>query len=372
MAETRATTLRLFDLAPEERLHESPGHGFRPIIWHLAHIGVFEAYWILQQLAGEGPPDARYERIFDPIKTPREDSKEMPTRSEMEAFLAHVRERALFVVRETSFDAVDPLRRDGYVFDLVLEHEHQHQETLAYLLQLLEAPKRAPSNYQQSTANSFPSASTVVRDMVEVPEGSFQMGSPWRSFAYDNEMPAHVVNIPTFKIDRCLTTNQEYMDFIQAGGYERRDLWSDAGWGWLEREAWIAPRHWEQQAGEWYVRSLFGKEKIGFNYPVCGVSWYEAEAYANYRGKRLPTEAEWEKAASWDDAQQRKRLYAWGDNQPSKTFCNFGFHFWETSPVGAFSEGASAYGCYDMTGNVWEWTSDKFRGYTGFQPFSLS
>ena len=122
MEQTRARTLALFDLAREEDLHVSPGFGFRPIIWHLAHTGVFEAYWLLQKLKGEAAPDERYERIFDPIKTPREDSKSLPSRREMENYLARVRERALRHLLEGDFDEADPLLRDGYIFRLVLEH----------------------------------------------------------------------------------------------------------------------------------------------------------------------------------------------------------------------------------------------------------
>ncbi|MDQ1524422.1 MAG: gamma-glutamyl hercynylcysteine S-oxide synthase, partial [Pyrinomonadaceae bacterium] len=139
LEETRAVTLRLFDtVAREADLHESPGGGFRPVIWHLAHIGVFEAYWILQKVKGDDAPDARYERIFDPIATPRENSKNLPARREMEAYLARVRDATRRYLAEARFDDDTPtqstLLRDGYVFRLVLEHERQHQETLAYLL----------------------------------------------------------------------------------------------------------------------------------------------------------------------------------------------------------------------------------------------
>src|ERR1043165_5207733 len=151
MTEARARTLELFDLARESELHESPGFGFRPIIWHLAHIGVFEAYWLLQKLAGRSAPDERYERIFDPIKTPRESSKNLPTRAEMESYLERVRAEVWRVLDKTRFDAQDPLLSNAYIFHLVLQHEYQHQETLGYLLHLL-APEKKTSN--RSVANS--------------------------------------------------------------------------------------------------------------------------------------------------------------------------------------------------------------------------
>lgn len=378
MEQTRQRTLALFDLAREEDLHESPGFGFRPIIWHLAHIGVFEAYWLLQKLKGEAAPDERYERIFDPINTPREESKNLPTRREMENYLTRVRERTLRHLDEAGFDeSDDPLQRDAYVFRLVLEHEQQHQETLAYLFHLLNPSKKTrplaaatidKSNRVPSEAfpASFPARSS---EMVSVAESVFPMGASGDAFAYDNERPLHTVHVPAFKIDKLLTTNEEYARFINEGGYERREWWSDEGWEWREREDWKAPLYWTQQSGEWRVQGMFDDDLIKGQHPVTGVSWYEAEAYARFMNKRLPTEAEWEKAASWDNEREQKRRFSWGDSEPSPALCNFNYHFWGTTPVGSFHEGVSAYGCLDMTGNVWEWTSSPFMGYPNFRAY---
>ena len=382
---TRAATLGLFDtVAREADLHESPGGGFRPVIWHLAHIGVFEAYWILQQAKGQPAPDARYERIFDPISTPREDSKNLPARGEMEAYLTRVRAATLQFLEEVNFDestvlSPHPLLRDNYVFHLVLEHERQHQETLAYLLHMLDPAKKrhaAPGNsHDEAFAPQEVVARAALRDMVTVPAGEFQMGAPWKLFAYDNELPAHMVALPAFKIDRLLTTNEEYAGFISEGGYERREWWSEEGWAWREREQWTHPLYWSESldnsGGRWNVRAMFAEGALKTDHPVAGVSWYEAEAYARFAGKRLPTEAEWEKAASWDagGSAGSKRLFAWGDEEPSSAHGNFDLRYWHTTPVGCFPAGASSYGCLDMTGNVWEWTSDLFAGYDGFKAY---
>jgi len=409
---TRAVTLRLFDTAAREAdLHESPGGGFRPVIWHLAHIGVFEAYWILQKVKGDDTPDARYELIFDPIATPRENSINLPTRREMEAYLSRVRSATLRYLEDATFDesAPSPLLRDGYVFQLVLEHERQHQETLAYLLHMLDPAKKrratahdsygvlaadrhgtltkdvqgtATGDAHDSTARqvaAFASpvvAPVVVRDMVSVPAGEFLSGAPWRMFVYDNELPAHTVSLPAFKIDRLLTTNEEYAHFIAEGGYARREWWDEEGWRWREQENWTRPLYWTPQspddgddARRWNVRTMFEEVALRPEHPVAGVSWYEAAAYARFASKRLPTEAEWEKAASWDAERGRKRLYAWGDDAPTHAHGNFDLRHWDTTPVGSFPAGACGYGCLDMTGNVWEWTSDPFDGYAGFKPY---
>ena len=370
MKAARADTLRLFDMVDETHLHDSPGFGFRPIIWHLAHIGVFEAYWLIQKMQGMSAPDERYERIFDPINTPREESKNLPTRAEMEAFLARVRERVLDYLNQASFDTNDQLLRDAYVFRLVLEHEYQHQETLTYLLQMLAPSLKSriilePDPYDNASLTSI----SPIRDMVIVDAGPFVMGSVWNSFAYDNEYPAHTIDLAAFKIDRLLTTNDEYRHFVNEGGYDTREWWSDEGWEWRKRESWTNPLYWISKDRGWHMQTMFDEKVWEPEHPVTGVSWYEAEAYARFMRKRLPTEAEWEKAASWDAIRNRKRRFAWGDEEPNPSLCNFHERFGGTTAVGSFPDGASGYGVLDMTGNVWEWTNDSFAGYPGFKYF---
>ncbi len=371
----RRRTLELFALADEETLHRSPGFGYRPLLWHLAHIGVFEAYWILQKLKGDPPLDENYERRFDPIATPRDQSKNLPARDEMKEFLNRVHTQVRAYAATLTLDATNPLLRDAYAFDLVIEHELQHQETLAYLLHLLDPKlKRRPQiddANDASTSNTDVEPATPVHAsaMVEVTAGRAIVGAVWGEFAYDNELPAHEVELPAFRISRLLVTNDEYKEFIEANGYAQRELWSDEGWTCREREGWTAPLYWHKEEGEWRARTMFDDEPLAGDHPVCGVSWYEAEAYARFRGARLPTEAEWEKAASWDAATRSKRRFAWGDESPTGELCNYEARVWGTTPVGKYPRGASPYGCLDMTGNVWEWTSDAFAGFDGFAAF---
>jgi ergothioneine biosynthesis protein EgtB len=370
--ETRAATLRLFDVCDERDLHESPGFGYRPILWHLAHMGVFEAYWLLQKAQGLAAPDPRYERIFDPISTPREESKNLPSRAEMEAYLQRVRAGVLDYLEGFDFDSRDPFKRGGYVFQLVLEHERQHQETLCYLLQMLDPSKktRPPATVNNLNAHTDSSRASVEGEMVSVPEGAFEMGSAGYSFAYDNEYPARELFLPEFRIARAPVTNGEFARFVSEGGYERREFWTEEGWLWREKEGWTHPLYWRRAGkGAWAERRMFDEAALGLEHPLTGVSFYEAEAYARFAGKRLPTEAEWEKAASWDAQGNTKRRFAWGDEEPDSSRCNFGMKFWGTTPVRNFRAGASAYGCLDMTGNVWEWTSTPFDAFPGFEPF---
>jgi len=377
MSDARARTLELFSLATEEDLRRSPGFGFRPVLWHLAHIGVFEAYWLLQKLKGDQPVDDRYERIFDPIATPREAPVNLPTRLEMEEFLARVRSQVQDYLSGATLDETNPLTRGGYVLDLVIEHERQHQETLAYLLHLLDpARKRRPANVEMPDAQAAtdailqPETSVAASPvMIEIPAGRCTVGASWNSFAYDNELPPHAIELQSFRIARLPVTNGEYAEFIGEAGYTRRELWSTEGWACREREGWTAPLYWEREGGAWHARTMFDTVPVAPEHPVGGVSWYEAEAYAKFRDGRLPTEAEWEKAASWDANENRKRLYAWGDESPTTQHCNFDLRAWGTTPVGSHPRGASAYGCLDMTGNVWEWTGDAFAPFAGFAAF---
>jgi iron(II)-dependent oxidoreductase len=373
MTRTRNDTLRLFEMAREEELRESPGFGFRPVIWHLAHIGVFEGYWLLQKLGGQSAPDERYERVFDPIRTPREESKNLPSRREMQDYLTRVREEAFRVLDRTHFDEADPMLRDAYIFQLVLEHEYQHQETLAYLLHLLDPAKKTRPGSAQDIRDPDAAAleaALLLPRMIEIPQSEFEMGAVWDSFAYDNEQPVHLVQVPAFKIDRLLVTNREYAHFIDDGGYLRRELWSDEGWAWRERENWTMPLYWSQNGEGWRARTMFAEGTLDPAHPVAGISWHEAEAYARFFGKRLPTEAEWEMAASGStNSRAPKRRFSWGDVEPSPALCNFNNHFWGTTPVGSFPEGATPAGCLDMTGNVWEWTASSFEPFPGFKPF---
>lgn len=388
MRSAREETLKLFDLATEDALRSSPGEGFRPILWHLAHIGVFEAYWILQKFAHEEPPNRLYERIFDPIKTPREESKELPGRGEIMKYLESVRRRVLGILErieesQISEQSEERLGQNFYLFDLVIQHERQHQETIAMLLQMLPVEKKIAPVLVRGTERLVLCTSRVPdlsERMIRIPAGPFNIGAESNDrFVYDNELPAQEIFVEEFFIDSKLTTNEEYLRFIEENGYERREFWSEDGWAWLQKKAAEeqegesnkveAPYYWTRRNNEWHERRMFDEVPLRRDHPVCGVSWYEADAYARFMGMRLPTEAEWEKVASCSATKDQKMLYAWGAEEPSLQFANFGRNLWDTMRVGSFPAGITACGALDMAGNVWEWTSDEFRGFAGFASF---
>jgi gamma-glutamyl hercynylcysteine S-oxide synthase len=206
--------------------------------------------------------------------------------------------------------------------------------------------------------------------MVLVPAGEVTLGAAGPGFAYDNERPAHARFVPAFRIARRPVTNAEYAGFVAEGGYGRREFWGEEGWAARERGDWNHPLYWRRGAGgEWLERRMFDEATLAPEHPVTGISWHEAEAYARFAGRRLPTEAEWEKAAAWDEATARPRRFAWGDAAPDESRCNADFARWGTTPAGFLPAGATPAGCLDMTGNLWEWTSGSFDGYPSFAPF---
>jgi ergothioneine biosynthesis protein EgtB len=375
MRESRRQTLELFDIVIDEAdLRRPPAEGFRPILWHMGHVGAFEEYWILQKIKGDPPVSERYNAIFDPIKTPREDSKNLPPIPEIKAYLERVSEKVFNFLREINTD--HHLLRNGYLFNMLIEHDYQHQETLCYLLQLLEPElKRRPQSNSEITAENQ-SPLQASGDMVSVEGGEFEMGSNGYPFAYDNEQPPHIIELADFRIGRFPVTNGAFLEFVEAGGYKKQSLWSEEGWAWKQENLVESPIYWlkSQNASEssnngWRIQEMFEERALPLDHPVTGVSWHEAEAYARFVGKRLATEAEWEKAASWNPESGSKSRFSWGDSIPQSDIANFSMHHWGTAPVTAFPEGRSAYGCFDMTGNVWEWTSTIFAGYPGFEAY---
>ena len=205
--------------------------------------------------------------------------------------------------------------------------------------------------------------------MVAVEGGPFPLGADPSWFSYDNERPQHMVDLPSFWIDRFPVSNGEFEQFIHDGGYQRREWWSDEGWEWRQSEQASAPRYWEPDGDSFKERSFDRVAAIDPLRPVCHVCWYEADAFARSRGKRLPSEAEWEKAASWDAAAGVKRLYPWGDGAHDDELANLHQLSFGTSQTGAYPAGAAPCGAEQMVGDVWEWTASGFDAYPGFEAF---
>jgi gamma-glutamyl hercynylcysteine S-oxide synthase len=357
----RSQTVQLFDLVTSEAvLRTEPMPGFRPLLWHLAHIGVYQNYWLLQRCAGEPSINLKYDIYFDPIRTPREEAPQLPSRSEIDAYLQETTERVETFLANADLDRKpsNGTLTPSYAVDLVYEHECQHQETIAFVMQALPfADKKAGTSTAGGKRGSHPWE-------IFVPGIRAHVGARGEGFAYDNELPAHAVEVAAFYIDRDLTTNAEYVAFVESGGYEQRSLWSDEGWSWKESSNAARPLYWSQKP--YFETGFYKQSPLREDAPVTGISWYEAEAYAKFRGKRLPSEFEWEIAASWDPKSEAMRRFPWGDHRRSERsqLPAFGTH-----PVGTRHDRTSALGMNDVVGNLWQWTSSEFRGYPGFTPY---
>jgi ergothioneine biosynthesis protein EgtB len=245
-----------------------------------------------------------------------------------------------------------------------LEHEMQHQELLVYdikhlLCDLYDAPKTVA-----------PAASEAVTGMAEIEGGLFSLGYAGDDFAWDNEKPQHTVFLQDFAVDRAPVSNGDFLEFIDAGGYDDYRWWLSEGWEAVKRERWQAPLYWERLDGQWMIRDFHGlgraEEEAGE--PVSHVSYFEAAAYAKWAGKRLPTEAEWEKAACFDPKKQAKLQFPWDDAASDITKANlFDRQLWGVATIGSMPQGRSAYGCHQMIGDVWEWTTSDYAPYPGFK-----
>jgi iron(II)-dependent oxidoreductase len=368
LGEARERTLWLVESVSEEDMERVHSTLLSPLVWDLGHIAAFEDLWLCQQAGGLKPLRADLADVYDATLTPRAGRGELAYLHQAEAieFMAAVRERALTVLdRADLSENGDRLNADGVVWEMLVQHEHQHNETMLQTLSLA-----APGVYSpQRRPLPAPPPGQRGPEMVRVEDGACLLGSSSDGFVYDNERPIHEVDVPTFEIDRLPVTNADFLVFVEAGGYKRRDWWSDEGWAWREAEGIERPLYWTAD-GE--ARAFDRTAPLEPDKPVMHVSWYEADAYARSRGKRLPTEAEWEKAASWDDAAGEQRLHPWGNQPPAPRLANLDHTGFGPSRVGAYPAGASPYAVLGMLGDAWEWTASDFRGYPGFQPFPYS
>jgi ergothioneine biosynthesis protein EgtB len=242
-------------------------------------------------------------------------------------------------------------------------HECQHQELMVYDLQHLLADQYIPVK-----KNNRPVPKPAEKRSVDISGGIYDMGYNGNSYCYDVELPEHKVFLEDYKIDVFPITNEQYLEFIEDGGYDSYKFWLSDGWEKVKKNKWNAPMYWEKIKGEWKVRDFLGLREINPNEPVCHVSFYEADAYCKWAEKRLPTEAEWEKAATWNESSQQKTIFPWGNEQPNEQNANLlESNLWGCTEIGSYPEGASHFGCHQMIGDVWEWTSSEFTGYPGFK-----
>jgi ergothioneine biosynthesis protein EgtB len=258
--------------------------------------------------------------------------------------------------------------REGLpVVEMVIEHELMHHETLLYMFQELDhALKRRPPDWP-----TLPDAGEEhPRRSIEVPQGELLLGAARGSlaFGWDNEFPQQRVHVPSFTIDERPVTNAEMLEFVRDGGYEDARLWREADWAWRERLRLTQPHGWSCGSAGLRVRGLLVDVPFerARHWPAS-VSWAEASAYARWRGARLPSEAEWQRAAR-GTPEGAERRWPWGEEPPAAQHGNFHFRSGSPLPVCARPAGASAWGVQELVGNGWEWTGSVFGPFPGFEP----
>jgi iron(II)-dependent oxidoreductase len=368
LSAARARTLELIELLTDDQLLRQHAPIMSPIVWDLGHIANYEEQWSLRALDPQAPLDPSLDRMYDPIANPRPMRKNLPLlgREDVLAYMQEVRLRVRRQLARATFDPSDPLVADGYVYKMIAQHEAQHTETILQTIQLIDGVVYEPSRRREPPGAVVP----IDAEYAVIPAGPFVMGTDERSFAYDNERPAHVVELPRYRIALAPVTNAQYLAFVMDGGYRRREPWTDAGWLWLQAARVEHPAGWRRQPDASWAELCFGRlVPLAPDRPVIHVSWYEADAYARWAGRRLPTEAEWEKAAAWDLETRVARRYPWGNQPPTEDHANLDQRTFAPAAVGAYPRGRSFFGCHQLLGDVWEWTASDFAPYPGFAAF---
>lgn len=330
-----------------------------PPLWELGHVAWFQEFWCLRRRSPDTVSDSIVrgaDALYDSARVAHDTRWDLPL-PDLKATLGY---QAAVLERVLQRLEREPENRELHYFvQLATFHEDMHAEALHYTRQTLGYGDPLPNG-----GNVGARAEGISGD-ASLPGGVFRLGaSPGGEFVFDNEKWAHEVMLAPFRIARTAVTNAEYEGFVEASGYSRREWWSEDGWAWRAREDLQAPKYWLKRDGAWAQRRFDRIEALFPDEPVIHVSWHEAQAYCRYANRRLPTEAEWEYAASWDPGAEEKRKYPWGADFPAHDRANL-----ETTDVRGVQDyrgGDSATGCRQMIGNVWEWTASTFGAYPGY------
>lgn len=380
----RARSQALFDLLTDDAYDSRPIALRHPIVFYEGHLPAFSFNALVKKGLGAASIDPALERLFARGIDPHEDAGggarlDWPDRDTVRRFAAEADARVLEAIERADIDRPGhPLLDRAEAVYAILEHEQMHQETLLYMWHRLPFDrKRAPGEYVPRVEGRAPAA-----EWIEVPAGRATLGVDrgTERFGWDNEWPSCVADVPAFAIERHDVTNARFLDFVEAGGYRDRQWWRPADWTWIERERISHPLFWERHGGDWHWRGMFGLVPLPPAWPAY-VSQAEAAAFARWRGLRLPTEAEFQRAAFGSPdvemaegrgrmAEGAARVYPWGAGAPGAERGVFDFSSWDPEPAGSHPAGASAWGVEDLVGNGWEWTATPFAPFPGFRPMA--
>jgi len=361
LLDARCVELALLEDLSDAQMLGARAHFVEPPIWEMGHVGWFQEYWLLRRLDGVDPLLPGADAIYDSfnVSYTRRWDHCFPSRADTLAYITEVLRRSV-----ARLQSREPRGEEAYFYTLVAQHEDMHTENLATILQTRGYTRPAvlrPGNAPPPVDHEFRPGD------VAVPGGTFMLGAdPNEPFVFDNEKWAHLVEVAPFRIATTAVTNAEFQAFVEDGGYRRRECWGRRGWDWRRRQRAEHPLFWRHDGGRWLERRFDLLVPLEPWHPVVHVNWYEAEAFCRWAGRRLPTEAEWELAATLDPSTGRKRRFPWGDAPPTSECANLDYRAGGTLDVRALPAGDSPIGCRQMIGNVWEWVADTFAPYPGF------
>jgi iron(II)-dependent oxidoreductase len=344
LAEARARTLLLVSPLSNEEMSRRPHPAVNCVLAELERIVRFEERWLLD--ASRDSSIGTYDEWFDSMMD--------------------VRQRVLERLGEADLEA----GRMSLVgrYRMVLEHEYQRNEAILETLQARGEP------YHLTQHRKLPKGRRLGDPgfMVRFPGGTVEIGGTEELSVWSEERPLHRVKLEPFWIDVMPVTNGDFLTFMAAGGYGSHEVWTDEGWDWVRAAQIRMPAHWSWRDGAWWSEYMGHAAPLDLTRPVAQVSCYEAEAFARFVGKRLPSEFEWEAAAGWEPEAQTRRHYPWGSMAPTPHVANLDQLAFQPAAVGAFLGNVSPVGCYGMIGDLWEWTSSEFLPYPGIQENPIS
>jgi iron(II)-dependent oxidoreductase len=353
----------IFDLIADEAYYSQPIALRHPIVFYEGHLPGFSFNTLVKKALGRPSIDDRLEALFargiDPHESQGQSEirePQWPSRDAVRAFADEADRRVLEALEHA------PLGDHAEAVFTILEHEVMHQETLLYIWHRLPFnQKRPPSGYHPRVEGPVP-----AQEWIDIPAGRATLGVDRGStpFGWDNEQPAYAADVAAFTIDRHDVTNARFLEFVDAGGYEEARWWVAEDWAWVQAERVRHPLFWERHDKAWHWRGMFARVPLPLAWPVY-VSRAEAAAFARWRGARLPTEAEFQRAAFGSPSGER--THPWGNDEADARYGVFDFASWDPEPAGSHPKGVSAWGVEDLVGNGWEWTSTVFGPFPGFE-----
>jgi iron(II)-dependent oxidoreductase len=370
LASARKQTDELFGIVREEAMYDRPIAERHRVVFYLGHVEAFDWNLLAQRAFGLRSFHESFDKLFafgiDPVGggLPTDKATDWPTRQEVERYKLKIRDELDLAITKAFGRPSEGHPLMIPMLEVAVEHRLMHAETLAYMFHQLPADRKVPAS--KEVAWKTPRAKS---HLVEIPAGRATLGlqrARGDEFGWDNELEAHDVFVPEFAIDNYNVKNRDFLLFMEAGGYADRSLWSDEAWAW-KKERDQHPAFWRRDGNLWIYRTMFGEIQLPLDWPVY-VSHAEANAYAKWLGRKLPTEEQFHRAAYATSDESVERLYPWGDEPPSAHYGNFDFAHWDPSPVGSYPRGASAFGVHDIVGNGWEWTRTEFAAFPGFRP----